>query len=60
MYQDKKAERTFLELKAMIENFDKSDREPKAKIGGKFSKKNKMRIMGINPTLQTVEEMEDE
>jgi hypothetical protein len=51
MYQDKKAERTFLELKAMIENFDKGDKEPKQKLGGRFSKKNRMRIMGINPTL---------
>lgn len=47
-YFDKKADRTFNEIKSMIENFDKNDKL-KPKIGGKISK-NRMRV-GVKPPL---------
>ena len=42
------------------ENFDKDEaQEVRKKLGGKLGTKNRIR-MGMNPTLQTVEENEDE
>ena len=42
-------------------DFDKSEvKEVKRQLGGKLSKKNRLRLVGLNPTLQTVEENEDE
>ena len=60
LYQDKRADRKFRERKALIENFDKDEaQEVRKKLGGKLGTKNRIR-MGMNPTLQTVEENEDE
>lgn len=60
MYQDKKSQQAFLELKSMIENYDnKGASKDKPQLGGKFSKQ-ALRAKIPESSLLTVEEREEE
>jgi hypothetical protein len=59
LWQDKKAERNFLELALLIENYDKDDpKNSKKPRLGKLSKKSALRLTK-EPLLQTVDEEEE-
>ena len=61
LYQDKKAEENFKQLADLILNYDKKDDpNPSEKPFGKLSKRGPRKRIKTTPTLQTVEERDDE